>query len=160
MPVWRPMVATDLPTVMTIAARVHADYPEHEAVFAERLALFAAGCAMLGQVGYAIAHPGVIGAPPPLDHLLGTLPRRPDCLYLHDVAILDGHRGGGHGRAMHQRLCRLARSDDLPRLALVAVNHSEAVWRRLGFRAQAGDQALAAKLQSYGPDAVYMVRDL
>lgn len=160
MPVWRPMVAADLPTVMNIAARVHVDYPEREAVFAERLALFPAGCAMLGAVGYAIAHPGVIGAPPPLDHLMGTLPRRPDCLYLHDLAILGEYRGGGHGRALSQRLCRLARSEGLPRLALIAVNHSEAVWRRLGFVAQVGGEALSAKLRSYGGDAVYMVRDL
>jgi GNAT superfamily N-acetyltransferase len=45
---WRPMAATDLPAVMTVAAKVHPDYPEGEAVFAERLTLHPAGCLCLG----------------------------------------------------------------------------------------------------------------
>ena len=55
--IWRPMLPADLSMTETIAEQVHPDYPEDPAVFAERLALFPAGCFMLGAVGYLIAHP-------------------------------------------------------------------------------------------------------
>jgi hypothetical protein len=44
-------------------------------------------------------------------------------------------------------------------LSLVAVNRSQAFWESVGFRATAA-LGLEAKLASYGPDAVLMVRDL
>lgn len=77
-PAWRAMHAGDLPDVERISAIVHPRYPERDEVPAERLRLFPAGCLIATYntmtVGYAIAHPGKIGQPPPLDTLLGTLP--------------------------------------------------------------------------------------
>lgn len=150
---WRAMGTADLAEVRAIAAEVHPDHPERPEVFAERLALFPRGCFMLGTGGgYAIAHPGVLGRPPALDTLLGALPPRPDCLYLHDVALLPDRRSRGESRLLLTELQRLASSLGLRRLALVAVSGSEPVWQRLGFR------PAAATTAGYGGNAVYMTR--
>ncbi|MCC7272285.1 MAG: GNAT family N-acetyltransferase [Alphaproteobacteria bacterium] len=156
----------DLDTVERIAALVHPAYPESAAVPRERLALFAEGCFMAEDaaetaVGYAVAHPGLLGAPPALDTLLGRLPEAADCLYLHDVAMLSLARRGGFGRALLGILGAAAARHGLRHLALVAVNNSAPYWRRHGFADRVDpDGALAADLASYGGDAAYLVARL
>ena len=153
---WRALAPGDLAAVAHIAARVHSNYPERPEVFAERLALFPAGCLLLadaqGQAcGYAITHPGRLGAPPPLDSLLGGLPAVADCLYLHDIALLPAARGAQAPAALLKLLRALARSLALERLALVAVNGSAAYWRRHGFVEG------TARVESYGAGVAYLV---
>lgn len=161
--IWRPMASSDLASVDAVAEIVHPLYPESREVAAERLALYPAGCLVAVEggrlVGYAIGHPGVLGRPPALDTLLGTLPAEADCLYLHDVALLPDVHGKGHGKALIARLESLARSAGLARLALTAVNNSAGYWARHGFAPyKAGDADLAAKMASYGEDALYLLR--
>ena len=148
----------DLPDVERIGAIVHPSYPERAAVPAERLRLFPAGCliALLGgtAVGYAIAHPGIIGQPPALDSLLGALPGGADCLYIHDVALLPEARGLRQGAAVAGILVAVAKDHGFARLALTAVNYSIDFWSRQGFSAA----PIRKSLGSYGEDAVYMVR--
>ena len=159
-PVWRPMHAGDLPNVERISAIVHPRYPEREEVPTERLRLFPAGCLIAmrdgAAIGYAIAHPGVMGHPPALDILLGALPGNADCLYIHDVALLPEARGSRLGAAVTAYLAGVARDHGLRRLALTAVNNSAEFWARQGFSAA----PLAKSLASYGTDAAYMVRIL
>ncbi len=50
-PLWRAMTPGDLPAVLAIADVVHPDYPEDAAIFAERLALYPAGCRVLERDG-------------------------------------------------------------------------------------------------------------
>ncbi|MBU0725190.1 MAG: GNAT family N-acetyltransferase [Alphaproteobacteria bacterium] len=156
------MARSDLPAVLAVAEIVHPLYPESPAVAIERLALYPAGCLVAerggGLLGYAVSHPGVLGRPPALDVLLGTLPGEADCLYLHDIALLPEAHGKGHGKALVARLAALARKEGFARLALTAVNNSAGYWARHGFQPYAGDAALAAKLASYGEDALYLVR--
>ncbi|UPG71136.1 GNAT family N-acetyltransferase [Roseomonas gilardii subsp. gilardii] len=161
---WRAMAAADLASVGWVAERVHADYPEDAAVFAERLSLFPEGCLVLapasgGIGGYVIAHPWQIGQPPALNSLLGALPAAPDTLYIHDIALLPDRRGGGAAMQALARLEDLARRQGLPGLSLVAVGGSPGFWLRRGFREQA-DEALHGKLRSYDGAARYMVKDL
>jgi len=157
------MTATDLPAVMTVAAKVHPDYPEGEAVFTERLALHSAGCLVLagreGIGGYMLSHPWRLGQVPALDSLLGALPDDADAYYIHDLALLPGARGGGAAAACVGRLAAHARAEGFSRMALVAVGNSAGFWRRQGFR-EAHDEALARKLASYDSAARYMIRDL
>lgn len=160
---WRRMAAGDLPAVGRIADAVHPRYPESPAVPAERLALFPAGCLLAeGEggraLGYCVSHPGTLGRPPALDSLLGALPAAPDCLYLHDLALLPEARGLGLGAAAADLLAGVAAARGLGRIALVAVNGSAPWWRRLGFEPHPGDDALAAKLATYDADAAYLVR--
>lgn len=162
-PSWRSMAAADLPAVMAAAAEVHPDYPEGEAVFAERLALHPAGCLVLagedGLGGYVLSHPWRLGQVPALDSLLGALPGDADAYYIHDLALLPGARGGGAASACVGRLAAHASAAGFARMALVAVGNSAGFWRRQGFR-EAHDEALARKLASYDDAARYMIRDL
>lgn len=156
MAVWRPMIAADLAAVIAIAEIVHVDYPESPEVFANRLALFPAGCFMAvedGRVlGYGISHPGLVGDPPPLDTVLAALPGAADCLYVHDVALLGEARGRRLGAALAAELDGVARGHGFDRIALTAVNKSDGFWEGLGFL-----PVPCAKLDSYG-DATYRVK--
>lgn len=159
---WRMMTAADLPTVSAVAAVVHEDYPEDDAVFAERLALFPTGCRIAmrdgAPVGYALFHPGVVGRPPPLNRLLGQLPAAADCLYIHDVALLPASRGMGLGRGLTDLAAATAREMGLPLLALAATPLAADFWRALGFAEGAGSASAAAALAAYGGGMRYMVR--
>jgi ribosomal protein S18 acetylase RimI-like enzyme len=156
---WRPLVETDLPALANIAAEVHPDFPEEEAVFAERLALAPGWCFALADgkrlCGYVLGHPWT-GPPPKLDTLLGALPDPPIHGYVHDLALLPEARGDGHGRRIVNRLISLAKSEDLRGMALVAVSGSTPFWQRQGFEVATPPGPLAG----YGPNARYMLRDL
>ena len=159
-PAWRPMHAGDLPDVERISEIVHPLYPEREAVPVERLRLFPAGCLIAARngtaIGYAIAHPAVVGHPPALDTLLGALPGHADCLYIHDVALLPEARGLHLGSAVIAILVDVTRSLGLRRLALTAVNESANFWIGQGFLVA----PVAKSLVSYGEGATYMTRAL
>lgn len=156
---WRAMRVADLDAVLDIAARVHPGYPEKRAVFAERLRLYPAGCRMAerdgGAVGYAVLHPGRLGQPPALDSMLGGLPEAADCLYLHDVALLDAARGSGLGAAALADAAELAARQGFAWLALTSTPEARGYWDRQGFTA-APEQPAA--LASYGGGMTYMVR--
>ncbi len=157
------MSASDLQRVLIVAAQVHAAYPEDEAVFADRLRLYPAGCRVLqiaGQVvGYIVSHPWRLGAPPTLNALLGALPAHADTYYLHDLALLPVARGAGAGSMIVTALVEQARAGGLATLSLVAVHDSVAFWQRHGF-AVVVDPALTGKVQSYDQAARFMVRRL
>ena len=155
------MAEADLPAVVAIAAEIHVAHPERDAVFAERLRLYPAGCMILGRagatLGYAIAHPWRRAAPPALDTLLRALPWDPDCLYLHDVAVRPDARGKGAARTLLRRLDALARDIGMPRIALIAIPGTARFWRGLGFVVvEDPDPALSG--DGYGAGAARMER--
>jgi ribosomal protein S18 acetylase RimI-like enzyme len=158
-PAWRPLAEADLPALARIAARVHPDFPEDDAVFAERLALAPDWCFALSNgkslYGYVLGHPWH-GPPPKLNTLLGALPDRATLGYIHDLALLPEARGGGHGRLVLNRLISQAKSRGLGAMALVAVSGSAPFWQRQGFQVATPP----GPLTGYGPDARYMLRDL
>ena len=158
---WRAMTPADLPAVTALAAAIHVAHPEEDAVFAERLALFPAGCLVLedqdGIAGYVLAHPWRRLAPPALNARLDALPADPDCLYLHDVALAPSARGRGAAAAALARLDALAQASHLPCIALIAVGGTLAFWKRHGF-APVDAPSLATKLRSYDADARLMQR--
>lgn len=160
---WRPMKEADFPAVSAIADRVHVDYPEDDAVFAERWRLYPAGCALLEwegrPAGYAVTHPWHYAAPPALNVMLGALPPHPTTYYFHDFALSPEARGSGAGTAIVEAVLAHAAETGVPNVSLVAVNKSVPFWSRFGF-AVVADPALDAKLKSYDDDARFMVRTL
>lgn len=160
---WRAMMPADLSVVSIIAAEVHPDFPEDDAVFAERLRLHPAGCCVLvgadGIGAYVVSHPWSALSCPPLNALVGALPADATNYYIHDVALTPGVRGAGHAAEIVATLAGHARSIGCSAMSLVAVNGSAVFWSRHGF-AQAKAPSLATKLASYGDDALFMVRAL
>lgn len=158
------MTPDDVCEVHRIGEIVHPAYPEDIETVKERLALFPAGCFVADAkdqlLGYAISHPSVIGRPPALDSMLGNLPEDANCLFLHDIALTEASRGLGLGRSLLDRLKKTARQATLGHIALVSVNNSRGYWQAQGFRVYEADEALAAKLASYGDDAAYMVLEI
>jgi GNAT superfamily N-acetyltransferase len=160
---WRSMTAQDLAQVQILADTIHIDHPEDPQVFAERLRIYPQGCFVLEEdsrlIGYALTHPWHFGTPPALNSLLREIPTDASTYYVHDVALLPEARGKGYAAQAGELLVRHAKDAGFGNLSLVAVNKSQAFWERLGFRVTSVP-GLEAKLLTYGPDAVLMVRDL
>lgn len=161
--IWRAMTTADLPEIKAVAAAVHPDYPEDEAVFAERAALYPAGCHALadgeGVAGYVLSHPWRQGEFPALNVLLGEIPADASVYYIHDLALLPRARGSGAASDIVSRLTGHARAAGFATMALVAVSRSAGFWQRHGFRVT-HDASLDRKLASYDDAARYMTREL
>jgi ribosomal protein S18 acetylase RimI-like enzyme len=160
-PQWRRMQTADLPWVTALAGLVHVNYPEDDAIFAERLALAPQGCwsAIHNRelVGYVISHPWTSGDPPRLNARLGSLPGHLGCWYIHDLAVAPGSRAAGLGSAAAAILQEVAHEHRMSRMELTAVPGSESFWERHGFRVT---PHLPDSLESYGKGARLMARDL
>ena len=154
----------DIPAAHALSRRVHADHPEREAVLAEKLALFPAGCFALDAdesvSGYAFSHPWTDGVLPNVDALLGALPTAPSRYFIHDVTVGPDARRKGHAAAIVPVLLDTARTCGLRRVGLVAVNGAEVFWLRFGFAEVADEAIQAAAHEKYGSRAVAMTRSL
>lgn len=159
---WCPLAIGDMEWVNRIADSVHMSLPERPEVFEEKIRLFPEGCRKLIHlgtiVGYGISHPWMLASIPPLDTFLKQLPAEPQCMYIHDVAVLPAVRG--HGAAGHyvEYVKGLARQMGISALALVSVYGTDRLWSRFGFKVLQ-NASLDIKLQSYGTTAKYMVYD-
>ena len=160
---WRPTTATDLEAIQTIANVVHPDLSERREIFAEKLRLFSEGCFVFVEdgviLGYAFVHPWLLNNIPKLNEFLLRIPSTPDCLLIHDVALLQQARGRGAARALLERIAKLAREREIPNIVLVSVYNSHLHWAHLGFEV-VGNELVADGLKSYGENARYMVRRL
>lgn len=146
----------DLPVTAAISATVHGRYAEDQAVYAERLALYPAGCAVYLRddaiVGFLVSHPWRRDAPPALGALLGAIPADADTYYFHDIAILPGARGSGAGREAVALVARQARIAGQDEITLIAVSSADRYWTRHGFTRVAGRD------EPYGPGTCVMHR--
>lgn len=158
-PEWRPLRAADMARVQAISELVHPTLPERLEVLGEKRRLSPGTCLGYGGEeiqGYGIAHPWLFGRIPVLDGFLDGLPPAPDCLFVHDVALLPPARGRGAPARYIRLLGGFAHAAGLRGLACVAVYGAERVWSQLGFEVVA-DGHLDAKLRPYG-GALYMIR--
>ncbi|AWN45284.1 GNAT family N-acetyltransferase [Methylobacterium terrae] len=156
------MRAPDLPAAARLAARIHPDYPEDDAVMAERLRLCPEGCLVLAAgddlAGYAVGHPWRARSVPDLDTLIGdtligNLREPAQAWCIHDVALDPLARGrGAAGEVVGLMLAEAARRR-LPEAVLVAVGDAAGFWRRHGFR-----PIPEAAPAGYGAGATLMAR--
>ncbi len=160
---WRPATPGDAESISAIERQVHSLTPERLEVIREKIALFAEGCRILvGEnaiVGYGVAFPWTLDDVPALDTFLGALPSTPQCLYIHDVAMLAEARGRGAGGAYLRHVSEIARRMGLASLALVSVYGTHHLWGRYGFAIQPAP-GHPDKLVPYGDTARYMVAAL
>ncbi|EJT69604.1 hypothetical protein GGTG_13220 [Gaeumannomyces tritici R3-111a-1] len=148
---WRQANEGDIPGILLVANEVHADLPEGDSVFEERLRLFPEGCLVLADggdiFGYALSHPIRRGQPPALDSLLGLITPSADQFYIHDLAILRAWRGRGLAALCVERLLALGRR--YTTTSLISVYNTGAFWGRFGFLPEPVDTALREKLLEY-----------
>lgn len=160
---WRPTEPTDLDAVQQIGNAIHPELPERPEIFAEKLSLFPKGCFVLARneivFGYGFSHPWLLNQIPKLNDFLLRIPLAPECLLIHDVAVLQQARGQGASRTLIGLLAEVANKRGIPYLALVSVYNSHLHWSRFGFELVSND-VLADKLKSYGETARYIVRRL
>jgi hypothetical protein len=158
-PTWRGATESDVGKINEIADVIHLDLPERPEVFLEKVRLFPKGCYVLESggniVGYGLAHPWLLKSIPPLDTFLGSLPASPDCLYIHDVAILPIARGHQSSGTFVTLLAEVARNCGISAMSLVSVYNTFPLWERYGFRIVSTPD-IEAKLKSYGSTAQYM----
>ncbi|TNE42157.1 MAG: N-acetyltransferase [Sphingomonadales bacterium] len=158
---WRAMSTADLPMISAISDAVHGDYSERPDIYAERLALYPAGCRIFERdgtiLGYLISHPWPRGAPPKLNARLGAIPEETDSYYLHDIALMPAARGSGAGAQATAFVLHHAEEAGLREIRLVAVNGADSFWSGQGFTlAPEGQDAAAA----YGPGCYLMHREI
>ena len=157
---WRQMNESDIPGVLRVADKIHADLPENEFVFRERLNLFPEGCLVFtenGEVGgYVISHPVRHGQPSALNSLLGEVTPDADQYYIHDLAILPGFRGRGLAAECICKLLDIAKR--YPTTCLISVYGTAPFWARYGFAPTPVDAVMEEKLRGYGEDATYLSR--
>jgi ribosomal protein S18 acetylase RimI-like enzyme len=157
------MLSTDLTFVNETANSIHTSLPERPEVFEEKFNLFPEGCKKLiinyRIVGYCISHPWNLCNIPPLDSFLLKLPQRPDCIYIHDIAILPTARGKSASDLYISELIKIAKLHNINNLALVSVYGTTSLWERYGFQIIT-DAALEKKTESYGNTAAYMVKQI
>lgn len=160
--IWRAMMPDDLAATITLAARIHPDYPEDDDVFRERLALAPEGCFVLTDghrvLGYLISHPWAGLLSPPLNSLLGALPPQPDRWYLHDLALDDAVRGMGKAKGAIALVEQAARTARMPAISLTATGPARSFWLRQGFTPETVSPAEQAVLASYDPEASLLSR--
>ena len=159
----RLMAAADLPAVLEIQAVCYTELtPEskeslHAKLRASRPTCFIAS--LEGEaVGYLISLPWESSNPPALNAETCRLPVSPDCLYLHDLAVMPSARKFGAGRALVEAFLTQLGASGLGHASLVAVQGSAPYWERYGFRAVAESEPLKAKLSTYGEGVLYMER--
>jgi ribosomal protein S18 acetylase RimI-like enzyme len=161
------MTLSDIQDVVRVAAHVHPELPESEAIFAERVKLFPEGCLILlhqetngdnsAIAGYAISHPIRSHQPPCLNTLLEQLPTYADQYYIHDLAILPEYRGRGYAAEGVRKM--LAIGERYASTCLVSVYGTSEFWGRFGFVREDEDEKLKDDLGAYGDGAVFMVRE-
>jgi len=157
---WRPMRSDDAATASDVANAIHLSYPEDPFVVRDRLSVYPQGCFVLADdtrlYGYFVSHPWVLGAPPALDTALGALPEKPDCFYLHDMALLADVRGQGHALTGLQIVLDLARAGGFSTVFLMAVGDAHGFWERTGFTRYEDYRPDPGK--GYGPEAAAYIR--
>ncbi len=160
LPVIRAMTPVDLPAVLAVQrACYQPEMNEPAAVLHERLAQ-APDFAWIATVdreirAYLVGYPSRLGKITPLGGCFEPS-ARPDCLYLHDLAVAPAAGGRGLGSLLLRHA--LARSPGWP-AALVCVQQALPFWQRAGFAERPlADPAQAARLAGYPGPARYMVR--
>lgn len=158
------MTAADLDAVARIAVIGFPDHFEGRPCFENRLTLNPSGCFVLAAgdgepQGYLVAYPWRADSAPALNTPIPAIPADATVIYLHDLALMPGVRGGGWSRPIIERIADDARAAGWPALTLVAVNDAAPFWERHGF-VVADPPGMAGKLAGYGPGARYMSRRL
>lgn len=105
--------------------------------------------------GYLISYPSAKGHIGKLNAV--SQPGKCESWYLHDMSISKNCRGCGLASLLYSTALKKAMALGLKSAGLVSVQGSAGFWMRFGFTQwDVLDEAAAAALATYGPDAIYM----
>ncbi len=170
-PYLRSVTTPDLPVVLEIQSRCYGQ-AFHEPLAAFQAKLSESGSAWLAWVddvpaGYlftlTLALTDTLALPSLADTTVPGLDNNnhPNCLYLHDLAVLPEHRGSGISRLLFAAALEHATAMRLSHMALVAVQGSLPFWQSLGFQpVPTPPPSIQTKLASYGEGAAFMLRSM
>ncbi|MBI2731813.1 MAG: GNAT family N-acetyltransferase [Aquabacterium sp.] len=161
----RAMQEDDLDAVIELQKVCYsAEFHEPKSSFASKLRAAPDSCWVAAGpdrlLAYLVCLPIEGDALPALHAPDWCKPHQPDWLYLHDLAIHPDARGTGLARAMLHQATTAAHSQGLSTMGLIAVQGSVPFWSRHGFAPATAPvaQLMAKKLDSFGEDAVFMLR--
>jgi GNAT superfamily N-acetyltransferase len=83
---------------------------------------------------YIFSHPWIKDQVVPINHPISCLPPKPDCLYIHDLAVSPKYQAKGFGRRLLERVFKLGDSLGIRWYSLIAVQSSEQFWLKFGFQ--------------------------
>ncbi|WP_068088686.1 GNAT family N-acetyltransferase [Polycladidibacter stylochi] len=169
---WQPMQAQHLPQVIAMMAAIYPDLPEDKASIERKLQLYPKGCKVLCAseqdeiVGYMLSHPWKIGCIPNLNRRIDAIPVKPDCYFLHDLALAPKIRGQGAAKQAISHVMALAQNEQLDLIALVSVEQAVPFWFNQGFKTATAmglvptlvdNPQFQQKLATYGSEARYLL---
>jgi predicted N-acetyltransferase YhbS len=158
----RPMRDDDMARMLRIQDECYSEIvPESAAALRAKFHASTASCFVACIAGEVVAY--LIAVPveyPFIAALHGTevgVPGRPDCLYLHDLAVSEAGRGTRAGQALVRAALGFAGRAGWRRACLVAIQGSDSYWARFGFQpVDPLPAGIAAKLAGYGQGARLM----
>jgi len=111
---------------------------EDDEAFQTKIRVFPKGCVVYVKneqvLGYGFGHPWRQDRPVELNEYI-TLPEKPNCYYIHDVAVDPAFKKQGIGRVLVKHQLKIAEELGLDMVCLVSVLNSDKFWERFGFRA-------------------------
>lgn len=164
----RSMSQNDLQAVEVIQADAYAGYfLESAEVIAQRFSISPTTAWIAESEGLAVAYLvgywSKVGKINPLNSPFSFV-ENPDCLYLHDLALLKSVQGFGVARRLVKTATEYALNNSAQTIALLSVQNSKEFWQGFGFTEFIGlEFAQQNHLNTYldGNDsAFYMVKKL
>ncbi len=164
----RPMTPMDLPGVLAVQQHCHAPaFHEPEAAFASKVSGSPGTCWVATRAAtaseradiqaYLVCLPVDAHSLPALHAPQWHPPASAQALYIHDLAVLPAAQGQSLATRMLDLAREQAQAMDLQEMVLVAVQGSEAFWRRQGFvERPLPDGTPRDKLLSFGAGACFM----
>ncbi len=108
--------------------------------------------------GYLVAYRSMLGKLTALDTAF-KIPPQPDCLYLHDLAILPIFQNQKLGQQLVELAHQFALKEKLFYSALISVQNTALFWQKRGYQIwNKLDDVQLAYLKTYQTPAYYMVR--
>ncbi len=160
------MEEKDLKAVIEIQAELFtSDLQEDISLLRRKCELFPEGCWVVKSegkvIGYLVSHPWLLSCPPMLGTYIESLPKAPDCLYLHDIGVVPRMAGKGVGREVIMKFKEFAGQKGYTVISLVAAMNTYEFWKKYKF----GEIRLDPKKQQslvehYGSQACYMTTAL
>ena len=156
------MEERDLERVIEIQKELFtSELQEDISIFRRKWELYPEGCWVIKNkkniIGYLVSHPWIQSSPPDLGSYIKELPKKPDCLYLHEIGILTRLAGKRMGYVTFQKFKNFAKQKSFSHISGISVMKSKNFWKRNGAVEVKIDKEKTNKLKEhYGTEACYM----